>query len=482
MDTPVPLPFATGFYESPVLPLAAQECLNWYVHAPDGPALAPEVLFPTPGISAVVSRGDELTDANRGGWSLNGVPYFVNGSALVRLNADDTLDALGTIGGTGRVSMSDNGTQLMILAPGVNGYIFTTGPDALTTISDADFTANGNPQAVVFVDTYFVFTTDANKFIISASNNGLAYDALDFGTAESNPDGTQVPIVFKNQLFIIGEITAEGFSNVGGADFPFQRSGVFLDQGTPAPHSVVKTSETFLFIGNAKNESPAVWAFAGNTTQKVSTQAIDDILEDLTAAQLADVFAWSYAQSGHYFVGFTLPTTTLVFDTTTGKWHERKSRYIDASLNTIDVAYRVSSVVAGYGSMYVSDSLDGRIGLMDPDNLDEYTNRVFRRVATQPFQDNTKSFSVPYLELTMESGVGNAAEPDPMVVMDRSTDGGKTWVALRARAMGKEGEYKRRIAWRRNGRASRFEVFRFSTSAPVKAPVLGLHAIIMPQQ
>jgi len=474
-----PLPFATGFYESPVLPLAAQECLNWYVHVPDGPALTPEVLFPTPGIAAVVSSGTDTDDANRGGWALNGVPYYVNGATLYRLNADDTLDSLGTIGGTGRVSMSDNGTQLMILAPGVNGYIFTTGPDALTTISDVDFVANGNPQAVVFVDSYFVFTTDANKFIISASNNGLAYDALDFGTAESNPDGTQVPIVFKNQLFIVGEITAEGFSNIGGADFPFQRSGVFLDQGTTSPFSVLKTSETFLFIGGAKDESPAVWAFAGNTTQKVSTLAIDDLLEDLTAAQLTAVFGWSYAQSGHYFVGFTLPATTIVYDTTTGKWHERKSRYIDAALNTIDVPYRVSSVVKAYGSMYVADTLDGRLGLMDPDNVDEYGNRVFRRTSGQPFQDNMKPFTVPYLEITMESGVGNAAEPDPMIVMDRSVDGGKTFVWDRARGIGKVGENNRRIIWRRNGRVDRFQVFRFSTSAPVKAPLLGLHADIM---
>ena len=309
-----PLPFASGFYQSPTLPLAAQECLNWYPHIPDAPALTPEVLFPTPGISLVVTSGTETTDANRGGRAMNGIAYFVNGASLYRLNLDNTLDTLGTIGGTGRVWMSDNGTQLLILAPGVNGYIFTEAPDTLTTITDGDFTANGVPQSVRFVDSYFVFTTDTNKFIISSSNNGLLYDALDFGTAESNPDGTQSPIVFKNQLFIIGEITGEGFSNVGGADFPFQRSGVFLDQGTSSPHSVVKTSETYLFIGGAKDESPAVWAYVGNGTQKVSTQAIDDLLEDLTAAELTDVYGWAYAQSGHYFVGFDLPTTTIVYD------------------------------------------------------------------------------------------------------------------------------------------------------------------------
>ena len=66
--------------------------------------------------------------------------------------------------------------------------------------------------------------------------------------------------------------------------------------------------------------------------------------------------------------------------------------------------------------------------------------------------------------------------------MDRSTDGGKSFVWDRPRAIGKEGDHNRRIVWRRNGRAARFEVFRFTTSAPVKVPILGLHADIMVEQ
>ena len=125
-------------------------------------------------------------------------------------------------------------------------------------ITDSDFRANGDPQYVAFVDGYFVFTTDEKKFIVSALNDGTSYNALDFGSAESDPDKVIAPIVYKNQLFITGVTTTEAFQNIGGADFPFQRSGLFIDKGVAAPHSLVKSQDSFMFIGGGENESPTI--------------------------------------------------------------------------------------------------------------------------------------------------------------------------------------------------------------------------------
>ena len=81
------------------------------------------------------------------------------------------------------------------------------------------------------------------------------------------------------------------------------------------------------------------------------------------------------------------------------------------------------------------------------------------------------------IELTVESGVGNDEDPDPVVIMERSVDG-KTWTDGRARKIGKKGKYKNRLIWRRNGRAARFELFRFTTSAKVKIVFIKLEANI----
>ena len=475
------LPIANGFYQSDSLPISAQRCIGWYPVVEQAPALSQETLRGTPGSTQVDTTGD-LNQANRGGWTFEDVGYFVNGEGLYRLEADETLTLLGVIVGTNRVVMVDNGTQLFILVPGVPsyGYVFTTGPDTLTPVTDPDFKANGEPQQVTFNDGYFVFTTNSKKFIISALNDGLTYSALDVGTAEANPDETVVPIVYRNQLFIGGSLTLEGFQNIGGSDFPYQRSGLFIDRGVRAPFSVAKLGGRIFFIGSGKDEGVAIWELAGNDTTRRSTVAVDSLLNSVSDAELADVFAWKYAEKGEYFICWALPTTTICYDLTTERWHERQSQVINAIGVTETVRSRINSLITAYGNRYVGDSQDGRIGRYESDVYREYGGEIIRPFTTQPFQNNMESFLVSHLELTLESGVGNADVPDPHIKLEISKDGGKTWANGRVRRLGKVGEYQYRAIWRRIGRAARFDVYRFTLSAAVKPVVIQLTADILP--
>ena len=473
------LPITNGFYVSPSLPLSAQECLNWYPNISEAPALSAENLYGTPGLVELVSSGT-VEEQNRGMHEMAGIAYTVNGDTLYKIVetitlgvASYSLTSLGTITGTARVSMADNGTQLMVLVPGGDGFIYNHVTDTFAQITDTDFDANGNPQFVVFVDSYFVCTTDTKKFICSAPNDGLSYNALDFGTAESDPDVTVAPIVFKNQLFISGSQTIEAFQNVGGTDFPFQRTGLFLQKGVYSPYSLINAQDTFVFVGGGENEGPSIWALSGNDTAKISTTPIDNLLQDLTLSQLESIYAWAYSQNGAYFIGFTLPATTIVFDLTSKRWHERRS-LLDDELSQ----YRITAICKAYNQILCGDFIDGRIGRIDPLVYTEYGNTIIRRVATQPFQNNLKAIFVPSIELTVESGVGNTAVTDPVITMDRSKDG-KTWSDSRSRAIGKIGEYNKRAIWRKNGRVSRFEIFRFTLTDAVKPVILQLNAEII---
>lgn len=473
------LPITNGFYISPSLPLSAQECLNWYPNISETAALSQENLFGTPGIVQLVTSGT-IQNQNRGMHEMSGVAYAVNGDRLYKIVetvvlgvASYSLDDLGSIAGTARVSMADNGTQLMVMVPGGNGYIYNHVTDTLVQITDVDFTANGNPQFVVFVDSYFVCTTDTKKFICSAPNDGTSWNALDYGTAESDPDVTVAPIVFKNQLFISGSQTIEAFQNIGGADFPFQRTGLFIQKGVMAPYSLINAQDTFVWVGGGENEGPSIWALSGNDSVKISTTPIDNLLQNLTQEQLQDIYSWAYAQNGAYFIGFTLPLRTLVFDMASKRWHERRS-FLEGELSR----FRVSDMCKAYNQILCGDFVDGRIGRIDPLVFTEYGDTIIRRVSTQPFQNNMKSMFVPSIELTVESGVGNDAVTEPTITMERSRDG-KTWSDPRARAIGKVGEYDRRAIWRRNGRVSRFEVFRFTLTDAVKPVIIRLDAEII---
>ena len=173
------LPLANGFYVSDSLPISAQECTNFYPNIVQAPALNQETLLGTPGLEQVATTAVELdARVNRGAHTMNGVPYFVNGGFLFKLTESSgtyTATSLGAITGTSRVSMADNGTQLLILVPGSDGYIYNHTTNTFAQITDSDFTANGNPQQVVFIDGYFCLTTDTKKFIVSYINDGLNY-------------------------------------------------------------------------------------------------------------------------------------------------------------------------------------------------------------------------------------------------------------------------------------------------------------------
>ena len=448
--------------------------------------LSDEVLFPTPGLEQFATTGSTSADANRGAYKMNDIPYFVNGGTLYSVDEFGTETSIGSIDGDERVSFATNGTQLVMVVSGLvgtpasKGYIYTTA-GGLVAISDADFLANGNPDHVVYIDGYFVCSTDEKKFIGSALNDAASWNALDFSSADVDPDPITIPVVLNNSLYMFGSETIEGFRNQPvGADFPFIRNGITTDTGTKSPWSVVKFRSAIYFVGAGKNESPAVWRYTGSgAPEKISTEPIDTILHELTEGEVEDVFAVAYTQKGHYFVEFTTQYRTLVYEITSGRWHERQSRVEFSDGSVLFTRHRINSVVTAYGKLLVGDYIDGRIGEMDIDIYDEYGEVIRRRIATQPFQNYNRGFSVPQLELTMESGVGNSSETDPQMELTRSTDGGKTWSYPRLRSVGKEGEYNVRQIWRRLGRAARNEVFAFTTTAKAKIVIIQLTAIIV---
>lgn len=466
------LPFTNGFYISDSLPLSHQECNNVHVSGIAVPGLSQTQLIGTPGIAETASTGPIL-QANRGARVKGGFPYFVNGNSLYRLDRAvvDSIESfsitdLGTIEGTGLVSMADNGIQLMILVPGGKGYIYNESLGTpLQEITDSDFNANGSPQIVRYLDGYFACSTDSKKWIISSLNDGFSWGALDFSSAESDPDAIVAPIVVNNQIFILGSETTEGFQNVGVQglqSFPFQRNNIFLDKGCDAPFTLVNTNSTFFMVGSGKRENSAIWQFAGNNYSKISTKAIETVIQGYTPEELQQSFGWSYSQEGAYFVGFSFPDRSFVYELITKVWHERTS-IISEQISK----WRVGAIVSAYGRLFCGDIKDGRIGEIDLSVYTEYDNNIIRVFSTQPFFDKGNELTSTIFELTMESGVGDANTPDPVVSLSMSKDG-KTFGPERVRKIGRIGEYGKRIIWRKNGRFSRFVVLRFRLSDPVK--------------
>ena len=475
----VEIPIATGFYEDSSRPIAAQQCINWIPVVPETNALSISQLKGTPGLTQFATNG---TFVNRGMHIMDAVAFFVNGGSLFRVNADGTSNNLGGIVGTDRVSMADNGTQLCIIVPGTTGYIFTQSPDTLTIITDADFFSLGPSNQVAYKDGFFVHIAK-DKFFISALNDGLSYNALDFGTAEVDPDNNTAIHVNRNVLYIGGNDSIEPFQNIGGADFPYQRlSGGVVQKGIKAKFSVVDFDNSFVFLGGGINETPSIWRFTGSSAVKIATEAIDNIIANETDTQQQNIFATTYAEDGSFFVNFHFSDSVFSYDATAsarlGKpvWHERQSR------NSVGAAtkWRVASIGQAYGETLVGDILGPNVGKIDRAARTEYGALIDRDVTTGPLQNNGLNFFINELEVTTESGVGNTVDPgqNPKITMSMSLDGGNTFGNFLSRDLGKKGEYQQRQIWRRLGRVARFAMFKFSVSAEVTPVIIKLEADI----
>lgn len=477
----IQLPIANGFYSSESLPISAQRCINWYPNIVQTQGLSQETLFGIPGIRELTTTGI-LNQQNRGIHVMAGILYFVNGNSLYRLNRNIdgagvesfSFDDLGVITGTGPVSMADNGIQLMILVPNGLGSIWVQNTTTFTpdiNAVDPDFTANGAPQLVVFINSFFVCNTDSKKFISSNPNDGLDWIATDFGTAEADPDIIRAPFVFKNILYMLGSETIQAFRTVGGAGFPFASVVDFvIPKGIFSPFSIVNANNSFMFIGGGVNESPAVWLFTGNGVEKISTTAIDNLLNGFTDAEIEGVIGVSYAEKGAYFAGFSLPDRDIYFDSISGRWHERNT-FVDGQLT----GWRVGFMATAYGRVIVGDSIDGRIGELDSSLFTEYGDTIFRRIRIQPLTNQGNNIFVKAMELTMESGVGDFTTRDPQI-RRRYSDDAKTYGNETTRAIGRQGEFEKRAVWRREGRVANYRVYEFTMTDPVNPTVIKLTA------
>jgi hypothetical protein len=456
--------------------------VNFYPNLPQAAALKSESLFEVQGSVQVGITSRKAADKNRGAWVFNGQPYFVNGNGLFRLDrnilfggrVEYTTTTLGEVEGEGLCSLADNGRQLIIINSDGQGYIYEpTANDQFKAINDAGFTANGKPKQVVFLDSYFIVTTDDKKAIVSGINDGLNWNALQFFTAEADPDGIVAPFVYKNQLYLLGTQTTETFRNIGGAGVPFQRiNGFVLTRGCACPFSVRQLGDTVYWVGNGENEQPVALAFMGSEPVKISTTAIDNKFAELSAEDLAGVFSWAYSVRGHEFIAFSSNAWTFIYDVATQRWHERESQVISSD-RRVTRRCRIQSVVSAYNELFLGDTEDGRIGQIDENVYTEYELPLISFFTTSPLYDLGNSFSLPSIEVLCESGVGNRATTHPEIRLSISRDGA-TFENPRTRYLGAAGNRKVRQIWHKNGRVSRFCIFKVEISDSVKRRIFGL--------
>ena len=434
---------------------------NWYQHiSPD--AKSPLMLYPTPGVSTFTNVG---TGQTRGMIEFGAKLYVVIGNELYRVESTGakTLLAgstkLSTT--TGRVSMAHNGStkgRQICIADGTSVYIYDSVADTLTIPAGAPTKATH----IQFMDGYFIANNPntSGQFAISNLYQGNTWTGSDVADAERSPDDLQAVLVSDRVLYLIGTHTVETWVNTGNLDFPLSpmQSG-FSQWGTIAPYSPVDVSGIVFWLSQNEEGVGQVVMATGGQVQVISTYGISAEITKMSS--LEDAYGWTYQYHHHTFYVLTFPTDkkTFVYDITTKSWHQWETKSLGY--------FRASHHVYVYGKHFIGDNTSNSVSSLDWEiytDLGEPIQRV-RRSKNITAQDPSVNIVHKAVQLDIKEGVGNSVVADPQMKLRWRDDNGP-WSSYHSRSMGKLGEHRARLIWRRLGR-SKDRVYEISTQDAV---------------
>lgn len=375
---------------------------------------------------------------------------------LMTQNTQLTLTCENPAGGTGLASWS---------------WVYTTGIQTNTfgQITDPNFL--GATQ-VSFMDGYLIFNKpNSQQYFLSPLNSVTPFSGLDVASAEADPDNLLGHVATQENLYLFSSKHMEIWYDSGNEDFPFTRvQGAVSGIGCAAAFSIGKIENTIFWLGQDKNGRGSVYSAQGLVPSRISTFAIEEVIQGL--GDLSSARAWTYQQAGHQFYCLNLPgaTSTWVFDAITGLWHERS--YFSAGQYSRHLA---DCHAYAYNTNVVGDYSNGNLYALDPTVFTDNGSPVIRERTSPHISKDTERLFHSRFIIDMERGVGLSGTgqgTNPQAMLQWSNDAGHSWSNEHWRSVGAIGSRVPRVIWNRLGHA-RNRVYRVKISDPVKVTLLG---------
>lgn len=262
-------------------------------------------------------------------WDAQAALYFVAGDTVYRGSYGTVI---GTISdGTERCYFFALGDDLVLLDPeNSEGWTIDAG-GALTQITDGDFPPEQNPAVplahggAVLNGRLYVLGVDGVVYG-SDLEDATSWDALNFVTAERDPDGGTYIGRHSDHVVVMGPRTIEVFydaANATGSPLS-RRQDVAYNMGCNSGESVWIDGDRIWFVGADPSGALGVYVMEGFRLRKVSTGALDSLLTTAITREGARAIGCGFAAHGHPFYALTLAISneelTLVYDDASKMW------------------------------------------------------------------------------------------------------------------------------------------------------------------
>lgn len=137
--------------------------------------------------------------------------------------------------------------------------------------------------------------------------------------------------------------------------------------------------------------------------------------------------------------------------------------------------------VSAYSKVFLGSMGGPEVFVLDPDCATEDGNPIVRKRTCPHVNSKMERMIHSALTLDVLSGVGtpHGSGSDPQMMLRVSNDGGRTYGSESWAPVGRQGEYRRLVQWRRLGQA-RDRVYEITYSDPANTAIVGAQISVIP--
>lgn len=386
----------------------------------------------------------------------------VQGRQLLLVDSIGSFSELGGIPSDGPAYFAENLASPREVAIVSGGLAYVVSGTTLTQIADTDLPG---ANSCGFCGSYVLFGVPDGRFFWSEANNASSIAALDFATAEGNPDGLVRLVVKRLEVWLFGQRSTEVYSLTGDAENAFQRlPGAYIERGCLAGASVASIEDLLIWVA----DDGTVRGAEGYSGTRISTHGLERLIA--AEADKGALVAWTISDRGHSWYVLSGAGFTQAFNLTTKTWVDWQS-YGSARFKAQHHAKIGDRHIVG-------DATGAALYEMSADLHDDAGDPLVWTIEAPILHKYPSRLTLGEIAVDVVAGQGlnstSADLLDPTIGLSLSKDGGTTWAPERRKPIGRIGQTKRRVRWHRNGQSSEdgFKL-RLSASAAVARGISG---------
>ena len=450
LELPTESSIGVGMTESAVRLINGYSELLGTLHKETNSVGAGKALYATyaaPGITrwdvGVDGQGTPYTGATQGMVPLSATQLVaVIGGSVVQFGTGGYGTAIGSVGDTNPVIMAKNNatTPEVAILTQSGAYSLLSGG----SLTQPDLAGQGipTPNSVTYLNGYYLFGIEDGRIFQSNFEDGSTISALSFAYANAFPDKLLRTFCHFGMLYAFCSSHLEVWQDAGTTPFAFSPVYQNIELGCMSAYAIVSTAKGLFWV----DHEGRVQFGRDMNAQRVSTHTVERAISSLSHPEQQAMQGCLVSFFGHECYALSSDHWTWIYDLQMQRWTERKSYGQDNWIVSMSCLFN--------GAYVLGSNSAGKLYTLDETNYTEDGQPLLFEAWCKNVHNFPNGMIIDQLSMDIISGVGNPNDPNPLMSVDYSDDGGHTFKGERLIDLGAAGQFSGKVSLNQWGRVS----------------------------